>query len=246
MKIAVSGTYSSGKTLTVMALAHHTGIPRTLAATIREILPSAVPGKTLAEVTPAEYLQLAMRRHVGRAVNEALLGDPFITDGSSLQEWAYAAARVRYGMNPALTADADIPEIPPEELSEEMRFFAAVTDQFGHAVRQHVKDSFDVFVHLRNELPLSADGHRPMNDRFRDSCDRMLLAALDDLRIPYYVVGGDLPARLTMIVDVLGLPTPVPVGVAIERAQAEYAALDRRLETQRTAAAGVAVAAGEP
>jgi AAA domain len=235
MKIAVSGTYSSGKTLTVMALSRHTGIPRTLALTMREILPAAVPGKTLAQCTPAEYLQLAMRRHVGRAVNEALLGDRFVSDGSSLQEWIYGAARVRYGMNPALTADADIPEIPFEELSDEMRFFAAVVDQFGHAFRQHVKDAFDVYVHLRNELPLDADGHRPMNARFRDTCDHMLLSTLDELRIPYYVVGGDLPARLTTIVDLLGLPTALPVDEAIAQAQAEYAALDKRLETQRAA-----------
>ena len=72
MKLAISGTYSSGKTRTVMALSHYTGIPRTLALTIREIMPEAVPGKRLAEVTPAEFLQLMMRRHVGRAVHEAL------------------------------------------------------------------------------------------------------------------------------------------------------------------------------
>lgn len=243
MRLAISGTYSSGKTLTVMALSHHTGVPRTLALTMREILPAAVPGKTLAECTPAEYLQLALRRHVGRAVNEAVIGDPFISDGSSLQEWIYGAARVLYGMNPALTAEADIPEIPPEDLSDEMRFFAAVVDQYGHAFRQHVKGAFDAYVHLRNELPLTADGHRPMNARFRDTCDQMLLSTLDELRIPYYVVGGDLPARLTTIVDLFGLPTALPVDEAIERAKAEYAALDKRLETQRAATAAAATAA---
>jgi hypothetical protein len=40
MKLAVSGTYSSGKTRTVMTLAHYTGIPRTLAKTIRELTPT--------------------------------------------------------------------------------------------------------------------------------------------------------------------------------------------------------------
>jgi AAA domain len=237
MRLAVSGTYSSGKTLTVMALAHHTGIPRTLALTMREILPAAVPGKTLAECTPAEYLQLAMRRHVGRAVNEALLGDDLVSDGSSLQEWIYGAARVRYGMNPALTAEADIPEIAPEDLSDEMRFFAAVVDQYGHAFRQHVKGAFDAYVHLRNELPLAADGHRPMNARFRETCDQMLLSTLDELQIPYHVIGGDLADRLATIVELFDLPTVMPVDASIERAFAEYAAVDKRLETQRALAA---------
>jgi hypothetical protein len=104
MKISISGTYSAGKTSTVMALSHYTGVPRTLARTIREILPEAVPGKTLAEVTPAEFVQLMMCRHTGRAVQEALLGDHFISDGSSLQEWLYGAGRVLHGTNPNATA----------------------------------------------------------------------------------------------------------------------------------------------
>jgi len=104
MKLAISGTYSSGKTRTVMALSHYTGVPRTLAKTIREILPDAVPGKRLAEVTSAEFLQLMMRRHVGRAVQESMLGDSFLSDGSSLQEWLYGTARVIHGMNPSATA----------------------------------------------------------------------------------------------------------------------------------------------
>ena len=103
MRLSISGTYSAGKTFTTMALAHYTGIPRSPARTIREIMPDAVPGKALTEVTPAEYIQLAVRRHVGRAVSEALLGDNFVADGSSLQEWTYAAARVEFGMDPGRT-----------------------------------------------------------------------------------------------------------------------------------------------
>jgi hypothetical protein len=237
MRLAISGTYSSGKTFTVMALAHHTGVPRTLALTMREILPDAVPGKTLAECTPAEYLQLAMRRHVGRAVNEALLGDTFISDGSSLQEWIYGAARVRYGMNPTFTAEADIPEIAPEDLDDEMRFFAAVVEQYGHAFRQHVKGAFDAYVHLRNELQLNPDGHRPMNQRFRDTCDDMLLSTLVELGIPHHVVGGQMDERLAAIVELFDLPVAMPVDEAIARAAEDYAAIDKRLETQRALAA---------
>lgn len=45
MNLAISGTYSSGKTTTTLALAYLTGIPRTHAKTMREILPDALPGK---------------------------------------------------------------------------------------------------------------------------------------------------------------------------------------------------------
>ncbi|MBJ6941930.1 AAA family ATPase, partial [Vibrio cholerae] len=47
MKIAISGTYSTGKTTLTEALSIATQVPRTQARTMREILPDAVPGKTL-------------------------------------------------------------------------------------------------------------------------------------------------------------------------------------------------------
>jgi hypothetical protein len=232
MRLSISGTYSAGKTFTAMALSHYTGIPRSPAKSIREILPDAVPGKVLTEVTPAEYVQLAVRRHVDRAVHEALLGDSFIADGSSLQEWIYAAARLQFGMDPGAYDDAAPPERTPE-----MEFFAEVVAQLGHAFRQHVRASFDHFVHLRNEFSLSADGHRPMNERFRAACDEMLVGALEETHIPYAVVGGTVTERLETIVTMFGLPVARGLDEAVELASDEYAKIDWTLETQRPAAA---------
>jgi AAA domain len=231
MKLAISGTYSSGKTRTVMALSHYTGVPRTLAKTIREILPDAVPGKRLAEVTPAEFLQLMMRRHVGRAVQESLLGDSFLSDGSSLQEWLYGMARVIHGMNPSATEGQ--PGGPP---SAEMLFFEQVVAQFGHAFKQHVKGTFDAYVHLRHELRIRDDGHRPMNEEFRTAIDDMLLATLEELKIPYYVIGGSFGERMTAIVQTFDLPTVMDLGEAMALADNEYGELDMRLETERAQA----------
>lgn len=232
MKLSISGTYSSGKTFTVMALSYYTGIPRTLAKTIREILPEAVPGKSLAECTPAEYLQLVMRRHVGRAVNESAFPDGFIADGSSLQEWIYGKARVMHGMNPSEGAQALTPE--PEQ-ADEMLFFEKVVDQFGHAFKQHVKATFDAYVHLRNELPLANDGHRPLNERFRATCDEMLLQVLEELHIPHYVIGGDISERISTIASIFDFPTVMTCDEAIALARKEYSLLDKRLETERVA-----------
>jgi nicotinamide riboside kinase len=228
MKLAISGTYSSGKTRTVMALSHYTGVPRTLAKAIREIMPDAVPGKKLADVTPAEFVQLMMRRHVGRAVAEAKLGDNFVSDGSSLQEWLYGAARVLHGMNPSA---------PSVEVPAGMAFFEEVVAQFGFAFKQHVKRTYDAFVHLRHELPITDDGHRPMNEKFRTTIDEMLLSTLDELRIPVHVVSGSFTDRLATIVDLFDLPTVRGLDEAVTLANADYAQLDLRLETDRALSA---------
>lgn len=231
MKISISGTYSAGKTSTVMALAHYTGVPRVLARTIREILPEAVPGKRLSEVSPPEFLQLMLRRHAGRVGAEAALGDHFISDGSSLQEWLYGAARVEHGMNPNATADNE--GGLTQASSEEMRFFAAVVDQYGTALKAHVKSTYDAYVHLRHELPIAADGHRPMNDRFRATIDRMLLETLDELEIPYHVVSGTRPERLKRIASLFDLTPVMTPEAAVELAAADYGRQDFRMETER-------------
>lgn len=231
MRLSISGTYSSGKTFTSIALSHHTGIPRSPAKTIREIMPDAVPGKRLSEVTPPEYIQLAVRRHVGRAVSEALLGSSFIADGSSLQEWVYAAQRVTFGMDPGRYDPASPPERTPE-----MEFFEEVVAQLGHAVRQHVAAAFDGFVHLVNEFALSKDGHRPMSEDFRSACDDMLLETLKATGVPYLILGGTVEERLGAIVEYYKLPVVRSVDESVELAAADYAAIDWRLETERAAA----------
>jgi hypothetical protein len=231
MKLAISGTYSSGKTLTSYALSHLTGIPRTRARTMRELLPHAVPGKTLEQCTAAELVQLIVRRHVERCVHESHLTKGFISDGSSLQEWIYGAVRVVVGINP--NASVHLGELESVERTPEMVFFEDVMEQLGVAIRQHVADTYEAFVHLPNELTLAKDGHRPVNERFRSMADEAIAREIDGLGIPRHVVGGSLPERLLRIVEIFGLPSTMALDRAISLAQQEYQSLDMRVESDR-------------
>jgi AAA domain len=236
MRVGISGTYSSGKTLTAMALAHLTGIPRTRARTMREILPLAAPGKRLEECTAAELVQMIVVRHVDRAVHEARLGQSFVSDGTSLQEWIYGAVRVHVGIDPNTSAGRDPSDAVPR--TPELEFFGHVMEQIGMAVKRHVAASFDGVAHLVNELPLAADGHRPVNETFRTMSDEQLRATLRQLGMRYVLVGGSLPHRLEEIATAFGLRPLLDVDEAVRRARAEYAALDVRLETLRVQTRG--------
>jgi hypothetical protein len=231
MKLAISGTYSSGKTLTSYALSHYVDIPRTRARTMRELLPLAVPGKTLEECTGAELIQLIVRRHVERCVHESHLTKGFVSDGSSLQEWLYGAVRVIVGINP--NDSVHLSDVETVERTPEMEFFDAAMAQLGKAIKDHVRETYDVFVHLPNELELAKDGHRPVNERFRRLADEGIAAAIDELGIPRHVVGGTLPERLNKIVDLFGFAPVMTVEEAIERAREEYRAVDMTIESDR-------------
>jgi hypothetical protein len=227
MKVAISGTYSSGKTLTVMALSHYTGLPKVMAKAIREIMPIALPGKRLSDVTPAEFLNLMVQRHIGRVLGESRLTGDFVSDGSSLQEWLYGEARLAYGMNPANPGDR-------VAFDEEMQFFGKVVKEFSRSFKHHVKSTYDCFVHLRHELPLVNDGHRPMSDAFRAEIDTMLLATLREMGMPFYIVEGSLEDRLTQIAGLLHVQPILPIEHAIALADDDYRQLDLRLETERS------------
>lgn len=228
MRLAIAGTYSVGKTLTTMAVAHLTGLPRSAALTMRELLPISIPGKTLEQCTPAELIMLIMRRNQERAVNESHLPTGFVSDGSSLHEWAYGTVRVLVGINPNVSVDLE-----SVELTDEMRFYADVLEQMGVPAKQHAKAHYDSFVHLPIEFPLVADGHRPVNERFRTLADELMLKTLQELEIPYHSVGGSVAERLQKILEFYEIKPRLSVDEAIARAQEEYALIDTTPEAQR-------------
>lgn len=232
MKLAISGTYSVGKTITTMALSHVTGVPRSAAMTMRELLPISVPGKTLEECTAAEIIMLIMRRNQERAVNESHLSGGFVSDGSSLHEWVYGTIRVLVGIHPS-----DSVTIENLERTDAILFYESVINAMGVPAKQHAKAAYEQFVHLPIEFPLVEDGHRPVSERFRALADRMLLDTVAELDIPVHVVGGTIPERLEKIVVTLDLPQVMSVDRAIELAEADYAKIDMRSELQRETSA---------
>ena len=100
VRIAVSGSYGSGKTTTAEALAIATGIPRTDALTARELIVDLLPGKRFQELAATELYTLALRRFEERVQGEAEQPGSRISDGSVLHEWVYGEARMRVGINP--------------------------------------------------------------------------------------------------------------------------------------------------
>ncbi|MFO7193181.1 hypothetical protein [Thermocrispum sp.] len=54
-----------------------------------------------------------------------------------------------------------------------------------------------------------------MSEEFRRSSDSLLVATLDELGIPYRVVGGSVRERIQRIVDLVDLPLVMPIDQAV-------------------------------
>jgi len=227
LKLAISGTYSTGKSTTTEALSIATGLPRTHAMTSREILIDLIPGKTVMDLNAMELIKLGLRRFEERVHNESGPG-PFISDGGVFHEWVYFEARMRVGINPGapkwFQAVKKITGLPVKH------FYQNYTDTLGEVTRMRAKRLYDAYVHLPVEFDMHPDGHRPVSEPFRRLSDDLLLEALQGLEIPYHVVGGPIPERVDRIIELFDLPQVVPTAEAIALAQVRVKAATDVLE----------------
>ena len=217
LHLAVSGTYSTGKTTTTEALSLATGIPRTHAMTAREILVDLVPGKQMMDLSAMELMAIGLRRLEERIHHEAMAigaSGSFVCDGSVIHEWVYGEVRMRVGINPGAgllqRAVKNVAGLPIK------RFYQQYMDAYGAVTKNRAKRIYDAYIHLPVEFEMKKDGHRPVSEKFRKASDDLLLETLDELGIPYHVVGGPIAERVTKVIDIFGLPTVMPVDEAIE------------------------------
>ncbi len=217
LRIAISGTYSTGKTTTSYALSYLTGIPRTHAQTMREILPVILPGKRLEECTPVDLYELGIRRLTERVACESRLETSFISDGSALHEWVYGRARLKIGLNP--NENAFMRLIHKAKLLPFALPMLEFNDYYGKLVKMHTAKSYDTFIHLPIEFPIVQDGHRPVNERFRTISNDYLLEIIQELGIPYFVASGSVEERLEKITGHYNLPHVMPINEAVRLAK---------------------------
>lgn len=227
IKLAVSGTFGVGKTTTAEALSIATGIPRTHALTSREILRDLLPGKTVQELSADELILLGLRRLEERIHNEAEI-PYFISDGSVIHEWVYGEARMRAGINPgaglAVRGVKAVMGLPVK------RFYQSYMDAYGVISKNRAKRLYDAYIHLPVEFDMVEDGHRPVSEKFRRLSDELLVQTLDELGLPYHVVGGTVRDRVAKIVEIHGLPLAMPLDDAIALAEQRVGAATAVLE----------------
>jgi nicotinamide riboside kinase len=215
MKIVISGTYSTGKTTTALALSLLTGIPKMQARTMREILPSTFPGKRLEKCDFPELIELGVRRFTERTLAEQGM-ESFISDGCPLQEWIYGTTRVITGLNPS--------EKPWKNHLDKLvrrnkwKVYEETLTGFGMVVKEYTKKHYDAIIHLPVEFPFDPDGHRPASESFRQKSEILLRKTYAAMGLEVFEAKGNLEERLTKIIALLGINPVIPLNEAIIKA----------------------------
>jgi hypothetical protein len=231
IRLAVSGTYSTGKTTTTEAIAIATGIPRTHALTARDILHELLPGRRLDQMSASELMVIGFRRMEERIHHEAAAMErtgSFVADGSVIHEWVYGQVRMRVGINPQANRWSrmarEIAGIPLKPMVRQ------TMDAWGTVVKNRARNYYDAFIHLPVELHIRQDGHRPVSEEFRKLADRLLLETVQDIGIPHHVVRGSVAERVGRIVELFDLPLVMPLEEAVDMAEESVKRQREKLE----------------
>lgn len=187
MKLALVGAYGAGKTTLAAALASHWRVPVVHGTAMDR--PLGGEGRGIADCTDAELIQLTVRRFTERVVGEAQAPDSYISDGSTLHEWIYGKVRLSVGSFPP-------PEVCLDDIFATCSPYLEVIDQVGLLMKEHAA-RYDAVIHLPVEFPLA--GGSPINEHFRQVSDCLLLAAVDEMRLPLHTVRGPLKHRVAEV-----------------------------------------------
>jgi hypothetical protein len=125
-------------------------------------------------------------------MQEAGLQGGFVSDGSTLHEWAYGHGRIFEGANGHGS----------EIFGDGYRFTMGA---FGEVVKRHARTAYTDVIHLPVEFPLPADGHRPVSEAFRHKADEVLMESWTELGFHPHIIGGTPEERATKIIETLNL-----------------------------------------
>lgn len=220
IRLVISGTYSTGKTTTTTALSIATGIPLINAKSAREILTDLYPGRRFEDMNATELMALGLKRLEERIREETVLYKDygsFISDGSVLNEWIYGTVRMKVGINPGSKFFHRLAKailgIPAKS------FFKSYLNAYGQVANLHAKEWYTDAVHLPIEFEMSADGHRPVSEKYRTLSDLALQDAFTEIGLRPTIAKGTQLARLKLIIETYDLPLVMPIEEALQLAE---------------------------
>ena len=220
IRLVISVSYSTGKTTTATALSIATGIPLINSLSAREILTEIYPGRRFQDMNATELMALGLKRFEERIREEAILykeNTCFITDGSVLNEWIYGTVRMKVGLNPGSKLFHRIAKavlgIPGRS------FYKKYMDAYGQVAKIHSKQWYTDVVHLPVEFSMSADGHRPVSEKYRILSDEEIQKGFISIGKKTQLVSGNQIERLKKIIKLYNLPVIIPIEEAVQQAE---------------------------
>lgn len=174
-RIAIVGSFSTGKTTLAEAVAEPLGLPL-LPEVAREV--AALGFKLDKDATPEVETLIFLRQYYNEMSHEDFVGDRSLIDVMAYAGWV----------------------LDNQPRRKETALWEACVQIAEHRLRNQYSQVF----YLPIEFPIVADGLRPMDPAFQAEIDERMRALLDRHAVRYEVLKGSVEERVERLVSMVG------------------------------------------
>jgi len=177
MKVAITGTHSTGKTTLARRCAASIGVPFVQGDRIAQIMDRYFPGKHLEDLTSADFWFLE-KKGLRERISAESRHEQFVSDGCTLNSIAYALAECGEEIRKR------------HDFSEFKRIALSNTKTYSH------------IIYLPPEITLEDDGLRPRSQTFRQKVDEIICDLLQGFK--FFTVNGSVKQRVEQVRKIVG------------------------------------------
>ncbi|MGH2704268.1 MAG: AAA family ATPase [Actinomycetota bacterium] len=169
-RIAIVGSFSTGKTMLAEALARQLELPL-LPETAREVV--SLGFKLDKDATPETETLIFLKQYNNEISTPEFVGDRSLVDALAYAEWVLAHKPHRKEM--------------------------ALWDECRRLAERRLRSNYSHVFYLPIEFPIVLDGLRPDDPEFQREIDERILGILASHDIPYWTLKGSVAERLAQI-----------------------------------------------
>jgi nicotinamide riboside kinase len=174
-RVAIVGSFSTGKTTLAEAAAPKLGLPL-LPEVAREVV--SLGFKLDKDATVEVETLIFLRQYYNEMVHPEFIGDRSLIDSMAYAGWV----------------------LENQDRRKEFALWDACLD----IARHHLRSNYSHVFYLPIEFAIVADGLRPLDPDFQQDIDRRIIDLLHNNDVAYTTLTGDVDTRLDTLVRALG------------------------------------------
>lgn len=173
-RIAIVGSFSTGKTTLAEAVSDKLGLPL-LPEAAREVVELGF--RLDKDATPETEALIFLKQFYNEMAHPEFVGDRSLIDVMTYAGWV----------------------LDNREWTKEM----ALWEECEKIARHHLRSQYSHVFYLPVEFPIVADGLRPLDPEFQADIDRRMIALMDHNGITFDTLRGSVDERVTALCDLV-------------------------------------------
>lgn len=213
-KVAITGTFLTGKSTICEALKNLTNIPIIKTTSIELILQQHSSCKTLWECSPCEYFKVCLLNFKEQMLKVNQKSQSFWSEDTLISNYAYGLIKTTIGYSYTNQLSNIMKRITMMPYNKAL---IKCYEAFGEVIKMYMLETYNSIIHLPVEFEYGNSTAYPDFRKTRKMCDELMIQILEDMGIRHYIITGDIKDRLEKIIKIYDLKPVVNIETAIEK-----------------------------